>query len=160
VSGDVDAEYCRLTKVCFSARFECRLLAHLARTSREFHKARISIALDDFGTGFASLTHLKQFPVDHIKIDQSFIRNLETDKDDAAIVAAVVGLGRSMGMKITAEGVENAGQAERLREAGCDSGQGYFYAEPTSGERVPWMIRGWSSCGQPEHPHQPNLRRA
>ena len=126
----------------------------------EFHEAGISIALDDFGTGFASLTHLKQFPVDHIKIDQSFVRNLETDKDDAAIVAAVVSLGRSMGMNITAEGVENAGQAERLREAGCDCGQGYFYAKPTFGERVPWMIRGWSSPGQPVLPHRTTLQRA
>ncbi len=113
----------------------------VAAVLNEFHEAGISIALDDFGTGFASLTHLKQFPVDHIKIDQSFVRNLETDKDDAAIVAAVVSLGRNMGMKITAEGVENAGQAERLREAGCDFGQGYFYAKPAFAERVPWMIR-------------------
>lgn len=126
----------------------------------EFHKAGISIALDDFGTGFASLTHLKQFPVDHIKIDQSFVRNLETDKDDAAIVAAVVSLGRNMGMNITAEGVENAGQAERLREAGCDFGQGYFYAKPTFGERVPWMIRSWSSPGRPACPQRSTLRRA
>ncbi|HEV2553854.1 MAG TPA: EAL domain-containing protein [Bosea sp. (in: a-proteobacteria)] len=111
----------------------------------EFHEAGISIALDDFGTGFASLTHLKQFPVDHIKIDQSFVRNLETDRDDAAIVAAIVSLGRNMGMKITAEGVENAGQAERLRDAGCDFGQGYFYAKPAFGERVPWMIRNLAS---------------
>ena len=62
----------------------------------EFHEAGVSIALDDFGTGFASLTHLKQFPVDHIKIDQSFVRNLETDPEDAAIVAAVVSLGRNL----------------------------------------------------------------
>lgn len=121
----------------------------VAAVLSEFHEAGISIALDDFGTGFASLTHLKQFPVDHIKIDQSFVRNLETDKDDAAIVAAVVSLGRNMGMKITAEGVENAGQAERLREAGCDFAQGYFYAKPAFGERVPWMIRQAAAPARP-----------
>lgn len=126
----------------------------------EFHKAGISIALDDFGTGFASLTHLKQFPVDHIKIDQSFVRNLETDKNDAAIIAAVVSLGRNMGMNITAEGVENEGQAKRLREAGCDFGQGYFYAKPTFGDRVPWMIRSWSSPVRPQRSQRPNLRQA
>ncbi|MDP3318038.1 MAG: EAL domain-containing protein, partial [Bosea sp. (in: a-proteobacteria)] len=125
----------------------------------ECHKAGISIALDDFGTGFASLTHLKQFPVDHIKIDQSFVRNLETDRDDAAIVAAVVGLGRNMGMRITAEGVENAGQADRLREAGCDFGQGYFYAKPAFAERVPWMIRNGSPA-RPEGPRRRVLRQA
>ena len=130
-----------------------------AAVLREFHKAGISIALDDFGTGFASLTHLKQFPVDHIKIDQSFVRNLETDKNDAAIIAAVVSLGRNMGMNITAEGVENEGQAKRLREAGCDFGQGYFYAKPTFGERVPWMIRNWSSPVRLQRSHRPNLRK-
>jgi diguanylate cyclase (GGDEF)-like protein/PAS domain S-box-containing protein len=127
---------------------------------REFHKAGISIALDDFGTGFASLTHLKQFPVDHIKIDQSFVRNLETDKDDAAIVAAVVSLGRNMGLQITAEGVENAGQAKRLREAGCDFGQGYFYAKPSGGEHVPWMIRSRASPSRPVRLQRAAFRRA
>ena len=121
-----------------------------------FHKAGISIALDDFGTGFASLTHLKQFPVDHIKIDQSFIRNLETDKNDAAIVAAVISLGRSMGMTITAEGVENTGQENCLREAGCDWAQGYLFAKPSSGERVPWLIRNWST---PRPQTNPRRRR-
>lgn len=110
----------------------------------EFHEAGVSVALDDFGTGFASLTHLKQFPVDHIKIDQSFVRNLETDDDDAAIVAAVVNLGRNMGMHITAEGVENAGQVKRLREAGCDFGQGYLYAKPSPASEVPGIIQNWT----------------
>ncbi len=126
----------------------------------EFHKAGIAIALDDFGTGFASLTHLKQFPVDHIKIDQSFVRNLETDQNDAAIVAAVVSLGRNMGMSITAEGVETAGQAQHLLKAGCNFGQGYFYAKPSFGDRVPWMIRNWSSPHQPERSNRPALRQA
>ncbi|WP_054143349.1 EAL domain-containing protein [Bosea sp. AAP35] len=126
----------------------------------EFHEAGISIALDDFGTGFASLTHLKQFPVDHIKIDQSFVKNLETDRNDAAIVTAIVSLGRNMGMNVTAEGVENAGQAEQLRQAGCDFGQGYLYAKPTFGERIPGMIRGWASPSRSVRPHQPKLRLA
>lgn len=111
------------------------------------HEAGISIALDDFGTGFASLLHLKQFPVDHIKIDQSFVRNLISDDSDAAIVAAIVSLGHAMGMHTTAEGVESAQQAARLREAGCDSAQGYFYAKPLQGEAVPTTIRSWSSAG-------------
>ena len=137
-----------------------RQTEYSASILKEFHEAGISIALDDFGTGFASLTHLKQFPVDHIKIDQSFVRNLETDQDDAAIVAAVVSLGRSMKMRITAEGVENAGQAERLREAGCDCAQGYLYAKPTSGEQVQWMIRNWHSSRPQERSRGPTLRRA
>jgi predicted signal transduction protein with EAL and GGDEF domain len=121
----------------------------------EFHEAGVSVALDDFGTGFASLTHLKQFPVDHIKIDQSFVRNLETDPEDAAIVAAVVSLGRNLGKFVTAEGVENAAQVRRLREAGCDFGQGYLYAKPTGASDVPALIKAWSPPDEVGLRHSP-----
>lgn len=116
----------------------------------ELHEAGVSIALDDFGTGFASLLHLKQFPVDHIKIDQSFVRNLISDDSDAAIVAAIVSLGHAMGMHTTAEGVESTEQAARLLEAGCDCAQGYLYAKPLRGEMVPQTIRDWSSAVKAE----------
>lgn len=111
---------------------------------RQFARAGVTVALDDFGTGFASLTHLKRFPVHHVKIDQSFIRDLETDREDAAIVSAVINLGQSMGMEVTAEGVETAGQAARLKAMGCDQAQGYFYAKPMIATRVPWLISNWS----------------
>lgn len=107
------------------------------------HDSGVLVTLDDFGTGFASLTHLKQFPVDHIKVDQSFVRNMEQDGDDAAIVAAVVGLGRSLGMRVTAEGVERPGQVERLRALGCDYAQGYQFAKPMAASRVPYFLRSW-----------------
>lgn len=109
------------------------------------HDSGVLVTLDDFGTGFASLTHLKQFPVDHIKVDQSFVRNMEQDGDDAAIVAAVVGLGRSLGMHVTAEGVESAGQVERLRALGCDYAQGYHFAKPMAASRVPHFLRNWAA---------------
>lgn len=112
-------------------------------TLQQLDAAGVLITLDDFGTGFASLTHLKQFPVGHIKVDQSFVRDLERDQDDAAIVAAVIGLGRNLGMQVTAEGVETAGQAERLRVMGCDYAQGYHYAKPMAGSRVPWFLQNW-----------------
>ncbi|WP_336487531.1 sensor domain-containing phosphodiesterase [Methylobacterium nigriterrae] len=108
-----------------------------------FHESGAIVALDDFGTGYASLTHLKQFPVDHIKIDQSFVRGLEQDGDDAAIVAAVIGLGRALKTQVTAEGVERQGQAQRLRAMGCDFAQGYLYAKPMIGSRIPWLVRHW-----------------
>jgi len=114
-------------------------------TLQQLQDAGVLITLDDFGTGFASLTHLKQFPVGHLKVDQSFVRNMEQDKGDAAIVAAVVGLGRSLDMKVTAEGVETAGQAIRLREMGCDYAQGYRYSKPMASSRVPWFLRNWNS---------------
>jgi len=112
-------------------------------TLARLHASGVSIALDDFGTGFASLTHLKQFPVDHIKVDQSFVRGLEQDSDNAAIVAAVIGLGKSLGMKVTAEGVETMAQAQHLAAMGCDYAQGYLYAKPMAGAHVPWLLKTW-----------------
>jgi EAL domain-containing protein (putative c-di-GMP-specific phosphodiesterase class I) len=103
----------------------------------------IKIALDDFGTGYASLTHLKRFPVDHIKIDRSFVQDLEQDPDDEAIIAAVIGLGRSLNLQITAEGVETTGQAQRLREMGCEYAQGYYFAQPMAGSDLPDLISRW-----------------
>lgn len=117
----------------------------VSSTLRRFHENGVRIALDDFGTGFGSLTHLKQFPVHHIKIDQSFVRDLVTDRGDAAIVGAVIGLGRSLGMEVTAEGVETAEQVEQLQALGCDHAQGYYYAKPMMGTRVPAFIRNWKS---------------
>ncbi|CAO4139563.1 Diguanylate cyclase/phosphodiesterase with PAS/PAC and GAF sensor(S) [Methylorubrum thiocyanatum] len=113
-------------------------------TLQRLHDSGILITLDDFGTGFASLTHLKQFPVGHIKVDQSFVRNVVQDEGDAAIITAVIGLGRSLGMQVTAEGVETAAQADRLSAMGCDYAQGYLYAKPMAGSRVPWFLRSWS----------------
>jgi diguanylate cyclase (GGDEF)-like protein/PAS domain S-box-containing protein len=117
---------------------------HVAAVLRKFHKAGIRIALDDFGTGYASLTHLKQFPVDHIKIDQTFIREMEIDMDDDAIVAAVVGLARSLNLHVTAEGVETKGQASRLLALGCHDVQGYLYAKPMLASKVHPFLSKWA----------------
>ncbi len=106
-------------------------------TLQQLHQAGVTTALDDFGTGHASLTHLKQFPIDYIKIDRSFIRDVLDDTDDAAIVSAVIGLGKNLGMKLIAEGVETAAQADFLVARGCDFGQGYLFARPMPAEDVP-----------------------
>ncbi|MEH3145768.1 MAG: EAL domain-containing protein [Methylobacterium frigidaeris] len=90
----------------------------------------VRIALDDFGTGFSSLSYLRRFPFDKIKIDRSFVADLDTRPDAAAIVEAVIALGRSLGMATTAEGVETPEQLERLRQAGCLMVQGYLISRP------------------------------
>jgi diguanylate cyclase (GGDEF)-like protein/PAS domain S-box-containing protein len=104
----------------------------------------VTIALDDFGTGYASLAHLKRFPVDVIKIDRSFVRNMESDADDATIVRAVLSLSHNLGIQVVAEGIETLAQASLLWEQECELGQGYFFGHPMAGEEVPQIIRSWT----------------
>lgn len=101
----------------------------------------VAVALDDFGTGFASLTHLKQFPVNIIKIDRSFIADLSSDGEDTAIVRAVVGLGKSLGMKVVAEGVETRSQEQFLRALGCPLGQGFLFGKAMSASFTEQLLR-------------------
>ena len=94
----------------------------------------ISFAIDDFGTGFSNFTYLKRFPINSLKIDQSFIRDLITDPNDAAIVKAIIGMAHSLGIKTIAEGVETLEQKEFLLAYGCDFMQGYYFSRPLSPE--------------------------
>ncbi|SNS97126.1 PAS domain S-box-containing protein/diguanylate cyclase (GGDEF) domain-containing protein [Noviherbaspirillum humi] len=97
---------------------------------RALHQAGIQIALDDFGTGYSSLSYLKKFDIDFIKIDKSFVRDLETDPNDLVLSEAIVVMAHKLGLKVIAEGIESAGQKALLAAAGCDYGQGYLYAKP------------------------------
>jgi EAL domain-containing protein (putative c-di-GMP-specific phosphodiesterase class I) len=90
----------------------------------------VQIGLDDFGTGYASLTHLRRLPLSFVKIDQTFVQGIGEDQSDERIVSAVVDLAANLGLRSIAEGVETVDQLDRLRELGCDQGQGYLFARP------------------------------
>ncbi len=100
----------------------------------------VSISMDDFGTGYSSLSYLRKFPFDKIKIDQSFVRSLSGEEESAAIVRAVTGLGRSLGMTTTAEGVETAEQLEMLRKEGCTEVQGFLFSAPVPSEQTGTLL--------------------
>lgn len=97
---------------------------------RRLKRMGVKLAIDDFGTGYSSLSYLKRFEVDKLKIDQTFVRDLLTDPDDAAIVRAIIQMAASLGLRTVAEGVETAAVAERIAALGCDEAQGYHYARP------------------------------
>tara|TARA_R110002094_G_scaffold8064_1_gene17467 strand:+ start:6421 stop:8583 length:2163 start_codon:yes stop_codon:yes gene_type:complete len=102
--------------------------------------AGIQVAIDDFGTGYSSLSYLKKFDIDYLKIDQSFVRNLETDKDDIALSEAIIVMAHKLGLKVIAEGVETQGQKKILTEAGCDYAQGYLYSKPVPSEEFEALL--------------------
>jgi diguanylate cyclase (GGDEF)-like protein len=124
---------------------ETLLLDDYEGTLSTLHRLRncgVSIALDDFGTGYSSLTYLRQFPFDRIKIDQTFVAEMTTRADCAAIVVAVASLGRSLGVDITAEGIELPDQLTLLRAAGCTDGQGYLICRPQPAIRIAGVLSG------------------
>ena len=101
----------------------------------------IRLSIDDFGTGYSSLAYLKRLPVSEIKIDRSFVMNMDEDEDDATIVRSTIDLGRNLGLTVVAEGVESRSIWDRLRELGCTVAQGYFLTRPVPPEELTdWLI--------------------
>ena len=99
-------------------------------TFRRIQALGVRVVFDDFGTGYASLSYLKKFPLDGLKIDRSFVLDLLADSDDAAIVGSTIGLSRQLGLSVIAEGIENRATADLLLGMGCEQGQGYFFGRP------------------------------
>jgi len=108
-----------------------------------FQHAGFSLAIDDFGTGYSSLGYLKRFQVSALKIDQSFVKRLPHDSDDATIVSAVIQMSKALGIKIVAEGVETEDQASFLSSLGCDVLQGYLISRPLPPEGLVEFIRAY-----------------
>jgi len=102
----------------------------VASSMRELRARGVKFSIDDFGTGYSSLSYLKRFPVDALKIDQSFVKNVGSGPDDDAISLAVISLAHTLRLRVIAEGVENAGQLDFLQRHGCDEMQGYYYSRP------------------------------
>lgn len=113
-------------------------------TLKSLDSMGIKLAIDDFGTGYSSLSYLKRFPVQLLKIDQSFTRDITTDVDDATIVTAVIGMGKNLNLKILAEGVETDAQLDYLRAGGCDRAQGFYFSHPLSADHFSDYLRGAS----------------
>src|SRR5881394_4674771 len=102
--------------------------AEAAGMLNRLRRIGVKLSIDDFGTGYSSLAYLKRFPLDALKIDRAFIRDVTTDADDASIALAIINLAHSLKLKVVAEGVETAAQLEFLRARGCDEVQGFYFA--------------------------------
>ena len=127
----------------------------IAEELERLNEANIRISLDDFGTGFASLTHLLKFPIQCIKIDRSFTRDLHADPAARAIVRGVIGMGHGLRLQVVAEGVETEQQLTRLLGKGCDVGQGYLFGKPMPAASVPAFVGKWTRLLEGEPERQP-----
>jgi EAL domain-containing protein (putative c-di-GMP-specific phosphodiesterase class I) len=102
----------------------------------------VRLSIDDFGTGYSNLSYLRQFPVYKLKIDQSFMRDITPGSDDAAITSAIIGIAKSLNLRVTAEGVETEQQMSFLRANQCDEFQGYYFSKPLAAEEAADRLRG------------------
>lgn len=132
-----------IEEAILKSRFDARLLEFEITESVAMHNAEdsigimrqlkargMSLALDDFGTGYSSLAYLKRFPIDKLKIDKTFVRDIPEDQNDLAIVSAIIAMAHALGLKVQAEGVETHAQADFLRDCGCEFAQGYLFGRP------------------------------
>ena len=125
---------------------ESMALHSVASTLATLHACKalgVKLAMDDFGTGYSSLAYLKQYPLDALKIDQAFTRNITQDAGDAAITRAIVAMAHSFGMTVMAEGVETVAQLEFLRGLDCEEFQGYLFSKPVPADEAVRCFAGY-----------------
>ena len=115
-------------------------------TMDQLHACGIRLSMDDFGTGYSSLSQLKRFPIYKLKIDQSFVRDLDDDANDRAIVSAIIRMAQALGMQTIAEGVETIGQLAFLREQGCTEAQGYHCGRPQPAAQLQALLAAQLLC--------------
>lgn len=133
------------SKLCIEVTERVFLGAGVTNVAEAMHRINdlgVEVALDDFGTGYASLTHLKAFPIDRLKVDRSFVQDMHENNDSLSIVQAIVQLGQSLGLRVTAEGVENYDQFVLLQSMGCGSFQGFYFSPPRPAEEISNFVAG------------------
>jgi EAL domain-containing protein (putative c-di-GMP-specific phosphodiesterase class I) len=123
---------------------EAVLIDDVETVRRELAKVRglgVRLAVDDFGTGYSSVGYVRQFPLDSVKIDKSFVQGLTTGAEDAAIAQAIIKMAHALGLSTVAEGVESADELARLQQLGCDYVQGFYFAAPLTADAVDGLMR-------------------
>ncbi|MFZ6862115.1 EAL domain-containing protein [Undibacterium sp. Ji67W] len=132
---------CFCLEITESAIMDDPVRAHI--TLDKLHAMGMELSIDDFGTGYSSLAYLKRLPVDELKIDKSFVLKMEQDIDDTKIVKSTIDLGHNMGLRVVAEGIENAEVLTLLKDLGCDQAQGYFISKPMPATKMPEWLKQW-----------------
>ncbi|MFO1465483.1 MAG: EAL domain-containing protein [Steroidobacteraceae bacterium] len=131
---------------------------HMLEMLHAIKRLGVCIAVDDFGTGYSSLSYLKRFPVDRLKVDRSFVRDVPGDRDDATITNAIIALGHNLGLRVVAEGVEKPEQVSFLKGLGCDEAQGYWFGRPMSCEAFGTLLSAPALSGSATPPAGPAVR--